>query len=70
MPYWRSLFPDESSENAASEDPMDWPDGPRRRLRLGHSDEKYVPGYCTCGELTTLCSARPREWLSSHWWRE
>lgn len=67
MAYWRPFDPDDTSDNPLSDDPMEWPDGPKRRLRLGHVDEKYVPGYCTCGELCKLCSARPRKWHSSPW---
>lgn len=39
-----------------------WPDGPARREALGHQSEPDCPGYCTCGELTAKCPARPREW--------
>lgn len=60
--YWRPVIGRDTS-NAASDDPMDWPDSPERRLALGHRDERTVPGYCTCGELTKNCPVNPREWV-------
>jgi hypothetical protein len=63
--YWRSLDPDTDPANPTSADPMDWPDGPQRRLALGHQDERDVPGYCTCGELVGKCPVRPRTWRSA-----
>ncbi len=67
-PSWPSARrPAESPPRASSgaDDPM-WaaPDGPKRRLALGHQDEPEVPGYCTCGALTTRCRARPRRWAA------
>jgi hypothetical protein len=40
-------------------------DSPARRLALGHINEPDVPGYCTCGDITTRCTTNPRTWLTS-----
>lgn len=62
--YWRPMDPDNDRDDPTSPDPMDWPDGPDRRLALGHVDEPNVPGYCTCGVLAKACPVKPRRWLS------
>lgn len=60
--YWVPLDPETAREDPKSPDPMDWPDGPARRLALGHRDERDVPGYCTCGTWAGDCLVRPRKW--------
>lgn len=53
-------------DDATSPNPWDWPDGPERRLALGHQQEADAPGYCTCGQLTTACPVDPRPWVNPY----